>query len=168
MAKEFVLTAQGIDDASEQVAAFLAQTGMAPREAMAARLSFENALVLLHDRLGDGVPATLAVSKMLGYPRLIARVRGAKYDPISAMSELDEQEYGIGRTVLEASGLRPSYAYRSGYNTITLTRPRPPTKRVGPNTHCLCGGRRRFVCGQDRASHPEHFLFARVGCDPAL
>lgn len=32
----------------------------------------------------------------------------------------------IANAVMEASGLRPAYAYRSGYNMISLTRPRPP------------------------------------------
>lgn len=126
MATEFMLTAEGIDEASEEVAAFLARNGMASREAMAGRLSFENALILLREHLGDGVPASLVVNKLFGHPRLYVRVRGAKFNPIEAMDEFDLDVPGIANAVMEASGLRPAYAYRSGYNMISLTRPRPP------------------------------------------
>lgn len=126
MTQDFLLTTEGIDHASEQVAAFLDGTVLGPRESMACRLTFEHALLMLRDYSGDGAPARLAVSKLLGRPRLMVMVRGKKFDPLAAENDLDEESMVIGRAVLEASGMRPTYSYRGGQNTLTLVRPRPP------------------------------------------
>lgn len=126
MTQDFLLTNEGIDHASEKVAEFLSGTVLGPRESMACRLAFENALLMLRDHSGDGAPARLVVSKLLGRPRLMVMVRGKKFDPLAAELELDEDHLGIGRAVLEASGMQPTYSYRAGQNTLTLVRPRQP------------------------------------------
>lgn len=120
--REIVLDAEGIDEASEAVAAFLeGSTKFDHRGVLSARLAFENTLIRLREHFGEGTPATLIVSNRLGRPRLIVKVRGELFDPRESEGMTDWE-----RSLLEGSGLRPSYAYRGGYNVVSILCPRAP------------------------------------------
>lgn len=118
---DFVLDARGIDEASEQVRAFLEAGKVDRRSAMSARITFESALIRLSERFGDEAPASLTVDNWLGRPHLRVRVRGERFDPRELGAEPEWE-----RVLRESTGLAPVYAYRGGYNIVSLTCPRPP------------------------------------------
>lgn len=118
---KIVLDLEGIDSASEAVEAFLAKSKLDRRSQLSARLTFENALLNLRDTFGDGYPAELAVGNRLGKPRLVVKVRGRRFDPRILGDEND-----WAHSLMEAAGLRPSYAYNGGFNIISISCPRPP------------------------------------------
>lgn len=115
------LDLEGIDHASEAVETFLASSKLDRRSQLSARLTFETALLNLRDTFGDGYPAELLVGSRLGKPRLVVKVRGRRFDP----RELGD-ENGWEHSLMEAAGLRPSYAYNGGHNIIAISCPRPP------------------------------------------
>lgn len=118
---DIVLDLEGVDQASEAVGAFLADSKLDRRSQLSARLTFENALLRLREAFGDGCPAQLTTGNRLGKPRLTVKVHGKRFDP----RELGEQS-GWEHSLMEAAGLRPTYAYHGGYNIISISCPRPP------------------------------------------
>ena len=118
---DIVLDLEGIDSASEAVEEFLAKSKLDRRSQLSARLTFENALLNLRDTFGDGFPAQLVVGSRLGKPLLVVKVRGRRFDP-RTLGDESAWEHSL----MEAAGLRPSYAYRGGHNIISISCPRPP------------------------------------------
>ena len=122
---QLALSAEGIDRACTEVQAFLEKTGMSQREVLAGRLSLENMLVAWSHRYGEDVQAQVKMGKLHGKPGLRIAVPGEQFDPRD--TDLGFKKYGpIARSMMEASGFVPTYAYRGGYNVVTFTRPRPP------------------------------------------
>lgn len=120
--REFALDAAGIDAASEAAYDFLNdETKLDRRSVLSARLTFENALIRMQEHFGDGTPAQLMVGSRLGKPLLAVKVRGERFDPREGARQAEWE-----RSLMEAAGLRPSFAYRGGANTIAITCPRPP------------------------------------------
>lgn len=120
--RELTLDSEGIDLASEAIAAFLqSETKLDRRSVLSVRLTFENALIRLQEHFGERTPAQLVVGKSLGKPMLRVKVRGERFDP--------RDEVGISsweRALMETAGLRPLYAYRGGYNIVSISCPRGP------------------------------------------
>lgn len=87
---------------------------------MALRLALETALIRLRSRLSDA-PAEFYVTRWLGRPRLLVRVRGERFDPLG-----DFGDSGWESQLLETLDLRPSYAYLAGQNIVSITTPRKP------------------------------------------
>ena len=117
---EFRLDDVGIDEVSELLASHLEGRGLSNRDVMALRITLETALIRLRDHLGD-VPAKFSVTRWLGRPRLVVRVRGERYAPLG-----DLGESGWEAQLMETLDLRPSYAYLAGQNVVTITAPRKP------------------------------------------
>lgn len=139
MVKEFILNAEGIDRATLEVEAFLSGVGVDTREAIAGRLAFENALLEYRDAFGEGTPATLKVSRLLGRPRLVLTVHGPKHDPFSSLNEFEHGRMYANR-LLEVSELRPIYDYRGDTNIIALIRPQKPLSTMAKIlVALLCG-----------------------------
>lgn len=130
MQTELQLDNEGIDRASDMVSSFLVSTGATDREVMAGRLAFENALLFLQAHFSDETLATIKAGKKFGRPCLTATVRGERFDPLAVEQHFDPDEVLMGRMVMEASGLEPSYSYRGGLNIISLMRPRPPMSSI--------------------------------------
>lgn len=126
MKTELRLNPEEIDRASDMVGSFLSNTGATENENMAGRLVFENSLIFLWEQFGEDIPVTISIGKRLGRPCLTASVRGPRFDPLTIAQNFDQEEVLMGRSLLQASGLKPSYAYRGGLNILSLTRPRPP------------------------------------------
>ena len=99
---EFRLDDVGIDEVSELLASHLEGRGLSNRDVMALRLTLETALIRLRDHLGD-VPAEFSVTRWLGRPRLVVRVRGERYDPLG-----DLGESGWEAQLMETLDLRPT------------------------------------------------------------
>lgn len=118
--EEVPLTAEGIDQISQICNDYLKETKLERRSAMAARLSFETALMGLRDCLGNGTPATVLVHRRLGRARISVLAIGPKHDT----REVDWSEWETA--AMESCGIRPSYAYRGGKNIISLTCPPRP------------------------------------------
>ncbi len=126
--KEIVLDSEGIDSASEAVATFLENdTKLDRRSVLSARLTFENALIRMQEHFGDDTPVTLSAGNLLGKPILMVRMRGERFDP---RDEVGQTEWE--RSLMEAAGLRPTYAYLGGYNVISISCPRAP---MGSTAH---------------------------------
>ena len=125
MRTELVLDAKGIDSACEQANEFLTDSGLSRREIIAARLTFENVLLMWRQHYGDNVPVTIQMVKRYGKQRLMVSVRGKRFDP-RTVDRSGEKYAPIARTMLETSGFIPTYSYRGGQNIVTLSRPRPP------------------------------------------
>ena len=111
--REMRLDAQGIDEASEQVANVIDDAGFDRRTVLSARLTFENALMSLQGHFGEDVPTELVVGRYLGQPVLQVRVKGERYDPREDSTASDWE-----RSLMEASGMRPLYVYRGGRNIV--------------------------------------------------
>ncbi|MBR3385426.1 MAG: cation:dicarboxylase symporter family transporter [Atopobiaceae bacterium] len=116
----FRLDDAGIDEASDLLASHLEGTGLPRRDVMALRLALETALIRLRSRLGDA-PVEFYVTRWLGRPRLLVRVRGERFDPLG-----DFGDSGWESQLLETLDLRPSYAYLAGQNIVSITTPRKP------------------------------------------
>ncbi|MBR3235475.1 MAG: dicarboxylate/amino acid:cation symporter [Atopobiaceae bacterium] len=116
--RKMLLDARGIDDASEQVAAVMADAGFDRYTILSARLTFENALMSLGEHFGSNYPAELVVGERLGQPVLQVRVKGERYDPREASVASDWE-----RSLMEYSGMRPTYAYRGGCNIVGFVCP---------------------------------------------
>lgn len=116
-----VLDGAGIDEASELVAEFLGMTKLDRRSVLSARLAFESALMRLGEHAGGDTHATLTMDDHLGKPRLTVSAKGERFDPRGEVSGSDWES-----ALLEAAGIRPSYAYHGGHNIISLSCPRPP------------------------------------------
>ena len=113
-----LLDAQGIDESSEALWDFLVGAELDRRSALSARLTFESALLRLRERFGDGTPAELVMGSRFGRPVVMARVKGERFDPREVGDETPWE-----RSLMEASGMRPVYAYRGGINIVSISGP---------------------------------------------
>lgn len=126
MVTELVLDAEGIDRAVEEVATFLANARVSKREVLAGRLTFENGFLLLRDKLGEGSTGSIQAIRRFGRSRLKIVVPGSKFNPFASLDDFEHRGAFIGRSLLEVSGLQPTYSYRGGSNIITVHCPARP------------------------------------------
>lgn len=120
--KQFQLTSQAIDEFSEAVESKLVAIGMESQNRMRIRLSFEEALLRLRDRLGEDLMVNAHIGKRFG--RLIIEINyeGDAFNPLTT-EENDLAD--LCSSLLTSVGLNPQYTYSGRTGTLKVSLPLP-------------------------------------------
>ncbi len=122
--KQFTLSAEGIDNASDFIAEELGKVKVSKRDALRLRLSVEEILLVWHksDKTEKTEKTvTIELTKRFKRINLSLSCIGASVNP---MGSNDFEDYGgslFGRSMLENLGLSPSWAYRDGINVVSAS-----------------------------------------------
>ena len=120
------LTAETIDQFSQQTEKFLTSIQTERANILRIRLSMEEALLRWRDRFGEEVSVSYYAGTSWRRPVITLRLAGDRYDPtVKAENDLGSWSDGL----LEEIGLTPQFSYRRGTNELLLRLPRP---RVAP------------------------------------
>lgn len=111
-----------IDIAGEEVAKFLASSGVDRREVLRIKLAFEEVLLEYQAKFGEEAAFKVRLVKRLAMVRIELVVKGEAYDPFDKPGEEDD----VIRGLLARIGLAPTYSYKNGKNYIVFIPKKKP------------------------------------------
>ena len=126
----------GVDLTSQEMAAWLAETGVPRRDALRIRLTMEELLLRICEHFGEGIDGTLRMGWYFGIPFISFRYAGESYDPTAEQS--DEMSQWTEQLLVNM-GLSPSWSFRFGRNQLiqTIDVPKKSTQLVLPAAFLL-------------------------------
>ena len=115
---QLLLNREGVDIASQEIDAWLAETGVPRRDTLRIRLTMEELLLRICEHCGEGVNGTLRMGRYFGVPFISFRYAGEAYDPTAEQS--DEMSQWTEQLLVNM-GLSPSWSFRFGRNQLIQT-----------------------------------------------
>ena len=112
----FLLINSAIDEASEQITAFLENNETGKSDVIRFRIMYEELLLKYKDSFGEDCECSLDTDKRLGQNRIVLKVTGRPLNPF----ETDDDADGIINRMVAGLGLAPTWSYRDGRNCIIL------------------------------------------------
>lgn len=133
---QLLLNREGVDIASQEIDAWLAETGVPRRDTLRIRLTMEELLLRICEHCGEGVNGTLRMGRYFGVPFISFRYAGEAYDPTAEQS--DEMSQWTEQLLVNM-GLSPSWSFRFGRNQLiqTIDLPKKSAKLVLPAAFLL-------------------------------
>ena len=131
--KRYKLTAEGIDQFSQNMQGFLEEIGLSFRNCLRVRLSYEESLLRMRDKFGEETEVALTLGKKMGRPVVELSHEGDQFNPLSKREVSLEDWSG---SLLTSVGLYPQYAYSKGKNILKLIL---PATRMNPGIKVLIG-----------------------------
>ena len=115
---ELLLNREGVDAASQEMAAWLAELGVPRRDAIRIRLTMEELLLRICEHYDEKIDVTLRMGSYFGVSFISFRYSGEAFDPIHEQS--DEMS-GWTEQILANMGLSPAWSFRFGRNQLIQT-----------------------------------------------
>ena len=113
--REYLLTNQAVDEASDQVAAFLEKLKTERKNLLRLKLLTEELLLDWQEHFSESAVFTLKMGKRFGRPYIQLELEGERYNAL----DKDTEDFGEYRNRLMANmGLAPVYSYFRGKNSL--------------------------------------------------
>ena len=111
-------TDASVDQASEEIVAYLVSLGMDKKNILRLRLILEDALIRWKDASAEGQTFTVETGRSLGRPTLTLRSKGPEQDPFAGNA--DDDFSPVSNRMMAGLGLYPVYTYQKGVNVIQI------------------------------------------------
>lgn len=118
---EYILSAEDIDRASEDLFSLLNESGIQRKNALRFRLALEETMLGWQQHLGSDASCRIRLSRHMGQARLQLEVPGVQHNPLESEA-LDGDS--TQKQIFTGLGLTPIYHYSNGVNRISLHLPR--------------------------------------------
>ncbi len=118
--KRYKINDEGIDSISRELEAYLERIGIALRNRLRIRLSYEESLLRMRDRFGEETEVILTLGKWGRRPFIELSHYGEQFNPLSKREVSMEDWSG---SLLTSVGLYPQYGFSKGRNSLRLNLP---------------------------------------------
>lgn len=131
------LTNEDIAAAVGKIQNFFEQADVSERDHMKINLLVEEALLRCNEHFGAEKNFDLKMSKWLGAPKVLIRIRGEAFNPLETPEDYDDEimTATVMQNLLNYETAETTYRYLNGYNEIHVfsTKERKPIKIPGGN-----------------------------------
>ncbi|MBQ1436163.1 MAG: cation:dicarboxylase symporter family transporter [Clostridia bacterium] len=113
--KDLTLTPSAIEEISAEIQKLLLKLGTERREMQRIRLTAEELLIRIREKLGDNAEVRAGIGRQYGKYVLNLRYGGEPFDP----TVTNEDDWSVN--ILKTLGIAPAWSYRMKTNRVTLT-----------------------------------------------